>query len=111
MIRVSVQLGGLAGGADAPQLERLTAFGEAIGLAFQIVDDLLDVQSDSSAMGKRTGKDAARGKLTYPGIYGVQASREKAAELMRSAVDEVGPLGPSAGGLLALARFVYERDS
>ena len=111
MIRVSVELGGLAGGADDAGLQRLTAFGEAVGLAFQIVDDLLDVQSDSQAMGKRTGKDAARGKLTYPGVYGVEASREKAAELMRSAVDAAGPLGPAAGGLLALARFVYERDS
>ncbi len=111
MIRVSVELGAIAAGATASELDLMSRFGTAIGLAFQIVDDLLDVQSDVATMGKRTGKDAAAGKLTYPAIYGVDESRMEAARLMQVAIDALGELKETDTGLLELARFVVQRSN
>jgi geranylgeranyl pyrophosphate synthase len=81
-----------------------------MGLAFQITDDLLDVEGDEAALGKRVGKDAGRGKLTFPGLLGIDESRRRAEELIDEACAAVEPLGPAAGGLTALARYVLERN-
>ncbi|MGN6547582.1 MAG: polyprenyl synthetase family protein [Aureliella sp.] len=111
MIAGSVKLGGLAVGASAPALVALEQFGQRIGLAFQIVDDLLDVESSSEAMGKHTGKDEARGKLTYPGLLGVEQSRSWAQRLIAQACDDLSPLGEPAAMLVMMAKFVLERNN
>jgi geranylgeranyl diphosphate synthase type II len=110
MICVSLRLGGLIGGADRQQLADLNTYGEKIGLAFQIVDDLLDLSGDASTMGKKTGKDADRGKLTFPAVLGVDASRQRAVGLVAEACESIGRFGPRAAGLEALARYVLERN-
>ena len=92
------------------RLEAVTAFGRHLGLAFQIVDDVLDVTSTPEQMGKATGKDAGKGKNTYPGLLGLEASRQMAAAELHAALAAIEPLGPAADGLRALARFVVERD-
>lgn len=111
LIRASVCLGGLAGRASQEQLDRLVQYGDAIGIAFQIVDDLLDVESTSENTGKRTGKDEKRGKLTFPSIYGVDESRKKAKELIDQAVSLVEPFGESGQPLKHLARYIMDRSN
>jgi geranylgeranyl diphosphate synthase type II len=114
LIRASLRMGMWA--AHAPQaptpelLERFDGYGRRVGLAFQIVDDLLDVEGSLEQTGKRVGKDAARGKLTYPGLLGPGESRRRAERLCREAVDLIAPLGPAADSLRALAAYVLERD-
>ena len=110
MICVSLRLGGLIGGADEPQLAALNTYGEKIGLAFQIVDDLLDLSGDASTMGKKTLKDAGRGKLTFPAVLGVDASRQRADRLIAEACQSIDRFGPRAAGLEALARYILERN-
>jgi geranylgeranyl diphosphate synthase type II len=95
---------------DAGLLERFDAYGRCFGLAFQITDDLLDVEGDAGQTGKRVGKDAARGKLTYPGLLGVAESRRRAERLCREAREHLQPLGAAAHRLLTLVSFVLERD-
>jgi geranylgeranyl diphosphate synthase type II len=97
-------------GPDSATLEAFDAYGRAFGLAFQITDDLLDVESSAEQTGKRVGKDAARGKLTYPGFLGVAESRLRARRLCREAHDALAPLGPGAARLADLARSIVERD-
>jgi geranylgeranyl diphosphate synthase, type II len=110
MIRVSLRLGGVVAGASRPQLESLERYGDNIGLAFQVVDDLLDVRSNQEIMGKRTGKDASRGKLTFPGLIGLERSEQYAAHLVKEACESLVSLGTRAAGLEALARYVLERN-
>ena len=110
LMRVSLQLGGLCAGAAAPDLAALDRYGRCVGLAFQIADDLLDVTSSSHALGKSVGKDAVQGKLTFPSLLGIEASRRRAVELIDRACDALAPLGPDAAGLASLARFVLERN-
>ena len=86
------------------------AYAAAFGLLFQVTDDLLDVESTEAATGKRVGKDAGRGKLTYPGLLGVEASRRKAAELCGEAVAAAETFGPAGRPLADLARWVATRD-
>jgi len=100
----------MVAGATIPQLESLEHYGNNIGLAFQVVDDLLDVRSNQEIMGKRTGKDAGRGKLTFPGLIGLAQSTQYAAQLVKDACESLVPLGPRAGGLEVLARYVLERN-
>jgi geranylgeranyl pyrophosphate synthase len=112
LLRASVQLGAVLGGADAATEERLGRFGERLGLAFQIVDDILDVEGSREAMGKEVRKDAEAGKATYPGVVGVEASRERADALAReaeAALDEVE--GADVSELREIARFVVRRRS
>lgn len=112
----SLRLGLLAaqgervGGSDAQVRQALDRFGYAFGLAFQIADDLLDVQGSSGKTGKRVGKDAARGKLTFPGLLGVDESRKRVRELHLEAVGALDALGAPARPLAELARLVMERD-
>ena len=110
MILVSLQLGAMAAGAGAGQRAALETYGRRLGLAFQITDDLLDVRGEEAAAGKRLGKDAGSGKLTFPGLLGVDRSIRRAEELIAEAVQAIAPLGPQAGSLEALARYVLERN-
>ena len=116
LIRASLRLGTLAAYArrhDPPPadlLERLDGYGRCLGLAFQIVDDLLDVEGEAEQTGKRVGKDAARGKLTYPAFLGVAESRRRAERLGREAGEYVKRLGADAELLLALIPWILERD-
>jgi geranylgeranyl pyrophosphate synthase len=88
----------------------MTEFGRYLGLAFQIVDDLLDVTATPEQMGKATGKDAAKGKNTYPALLGIDETRRQAHAQLESALKALEPLGPAADGLRALAKFVVERQ-
>ena len=88
----------------------MTEFGRHLGLAFQIVDDVLDVTSTPQQLGKATGKDAGKGKNTYPSLLGLDASRREASAQLAGALDAIRELGPQAQGLRALAKFVVERE-
>ncbi|MHB1033698.1 MAG: polyprenyl synthetase family protein [Pirellulales bacterium] len=110
LIRASLRMGGLVSGADASTLSALDAYGVRLGLAFQIVDDLLDVRGDEQAVGKRVGKDSACGKLTFPGVLGVDESASRAEQAIAEAIASLAPLGAPAGGLQSLARYVLERN-
>ena len=112
LIRASVRLGALATGCrDEGMLAALETYGHCIGLAFQIRDDILDVEGSSATLGKTAGKDAADAKPTYPSILGMQGSRDRLAELTQAAIDSVQPLGTRMHELIALAHYVAERDS
>ncbi len=106
----SVKLGGLVCGATEKQLSDLETFGKNLGLSFQIVDDLLDCQGDWVKMGKLARKDQERGKLTYPELLGVEASRQRAEELIGLAITALTDFGPPAEPLRSIARFVLERN-
>jgi len=110
MILVSLQLGALVAGAEPAQSEALAQYGHRLGLAFQITDDLLDVRGDEAAMGKRVGKDSDHGKLTFPGLLGVEQSVGRAEQLISEAIELLAPLGTRAGSLEALATYVLERN-
>ena len=109
MLEVSLQLGGVIASANDEQLIALQRYGRNLGLAFQVVDDLLDFDGDEAQLGKRTGNDAERGKLTYPVLLGVEASRQRAAELVDDAISAVSIFGERSDQLATLARFVLER--
>lgn len=110
LILVSLRLGGMAVSADANQLSILSEYGRKVGLAFQVIDDLLDVRSNEQVMGKRVAKDAEQGKLTFPGVMGIDQSAQYAGELIQKACESLGPLGDRAAGLDALARYVLDRN-
>lgn len=112
LIRASVRLGALASGAaDARTLDALETYGHCIGLAFQIRDDLLDIEAGTEQLGKTAGKDVAANKPTYPAILGVEASRAELAALTARALDSIAALDARAESLRDLARFVAERRS
>ncbi|HJT97274.1 MAG TPA: farnesyl diphosphate synthase [Rhodanobacteraceae bacterium] len=112
LIRASIRLGALAAGCrDASTLDALERYGHAIGLAFQIRDDLLDIEAGTEQLGKTAGKDAAASKPTYPAILGIDASRAELARLTQEALEAIAPLGARARSLADLARFVAERAS
>jgi geranylgeranyl diphosphate synthase type II len=106
---VSVRGGARLGGATPAQLESLTTYARALGLCFQVVDDLLDVEASTEQMGKRTQKDHAAGKNTYPGIIGIEDSRTLARDLERRAIAAIASLRDRAEALRAIASFVVER--
>ena len=112
LIRASVRLGALAAGCrDEATLAALERYGHAIGLAFQIRDDILDIEGDSATIGKTAGKDVADAKPTYPAILGMQGARARLTELTCDAVAAVSPLGTNFHALTQLAHFVAERDA
>lgn len=112
LIRASVQLGALAAGCDDPRvLAALDEYGHAIGLAFQVRDDLLDIEAASEQLGKTAGKDSAANKPTYPSILGLEASRAELARLTARAVAATDVIGERARGLRDLARFVADRNA
>lgn len=96
LLRAACRIGAICGGAEEPTLQRLTDYGEAIGLMFQIVDDLLDVTQSAEHIGKATGKDQTAGKLTYPGVLGVERSRADVRRLQAEAHEAIAPLGEAA---------------
>jgi geranylgeranyl diphosphate synthase type II len=102
--------GGRVEGPDSRLLNCIDHFGRCLGLVFQITDDLLDVQSSTEQTGKRVNKDAARGKLTYPGLLGIQESRRWAGQLGREAQEALSYLGPAGERLAELAQTFLERD-
>lgn len=110
MLNVSLRLGALVAGASDEQFEALAQYGRRLGLAFQITDDLLDVEGDEAKVGKRVGKDTARGKLTFPGLLGIEQSRNRAKELVSEACQALAPFGAGASRLEALATYVLERN-
>jgi geranylgeranyl diphosphate synthase type II len=110
MIRVSLRMGALVASATPGQLTTLDDYGQRIGLAFQITDDLLDVRSNEAAAGKRVGKDAIRGKLTFPGLLGLDQSAQHAEQLIAQAAHALTTFGARADGLESLADYVLRRD-
>ncbi|MEM1329966.1 MAG: polyprenyl synthetase family protein [Planctomycetota bacterium] len=114
LIRAACRMGVLSAGGDRPPndetLEAATAYADAIGLMFQIVDDLLDAEGDEAATGKRTGKDAAAGKLTFPGVLGAESSRAEVASLLDQALKASAKAGPASDDLGMLARALASRD-
>jgi geranylgeranyl diphosphate synthase, type II len=111
LIRMAVRCGALYGGASEHDVDRLTVYGEKIGLAFQIADDLLDVLSSTEALGKTAGKDRKQHKATYPALYGVEESRRKASQLVDEGCEALIPYGSRARRLRDLARYLVERTS
>ena len=109
LIEASCRMGALAAGADDARLAALERYGRAIGLMFQIVDDLIDATQSAEHAGKATGKALAAGKLTSPGVHGVEASRLEVERLAREADDALHPLGESAAPLRRLAGFLAVR--
>jgi geranylgeranyl diphosphate synthase, type II len=109
LIRASVVAGAIGGGADDEDVARLKRFGETIGWAFQVVDDILDVEESSAALGKTAGKDAAQQKATYPSLYGLEKSRQFAKELEARAMAEIEPYGTRAARLRELAELIVHR--
>jgi geranylgeranyl diphosphate synthase type II len=111
LIRVAVVAGGVYAGATAEDVARLTQFGSKAGLAFQIVDDVLDMTVDSAALGKTAGKDLATEKATWPAVFGIEQSKLDAARLIEEAFAELEPYGSRADGLKAVAKFLVERKN
>ena len=109
LITASVQTGAVLGGAAPEQFKALTGYGEKIGLTFQIVDDLLNVEGTLEQLGKAAGSDAAREKATYPAFFGVEATREKARATSESAIDCLHDFGEQAEPLRELARYIVNR--
>jgi geranylgeranyl diphosphate synthase type II len=109
LITASVVSGGLYAGGDDGAVESLRTFGKSIGLAFQIVDDVLDVTQTSEQLGKTAGKDTAAEKATYPALFGVDESVKKADALVETALGSLDSFDARANTLKALARFLVER--
>jgi geranylgeranyl diphosphate synthase, type II len=111
LLRASVRMGGICGGGDAAQLAALTSYGEHVGLAFQIVDDILDIEESSEALGKTAGKDLAQGKITFPAVYGLETSRRMAEDECSKAHDALVNFGDSARRLHEIADLIVYRKS
>ena len=106
----SIRIGGLLGGGSPQQLDDLAAYSRPLGLAFQVVDDCLDHTATAEALGKRTGKDQSRGKLTYPGLLGLDMAKRMATNLINESFSAVEVFGKAAWRLRWLSRFVLERS-
>jgi geranylgeranyl diphosphate synthase type II len=111
LIRVSVVAGGVFAGATPAQVAALDTFGRKAGLAFQIVDDVLDVTQDSAQLGKTAGKDLTSDKATWPAVFGIDQSIRDADRLIAEAFQAIEPLGANADGLKAVARYLVERKN
>jgi geranylgeranyl diphosphate synthase type II len=109
LIRAAVRGGALIGGARSDQLRRLTRYGEFVGLAFQIVDDILDAEGSTKLTGKATPRDRARRKATFPAVLGLPAAKARAQELLTDTLKELRPLGTRAEPLRGIARLIIGR--
>lgn len=110
MILASVQIGARLGGAEGEILKPYTHYGERIGLAFQIADDILDVEGKPELLGKSTGADLSKRKVTYPALLGIEESKRRARELIDLAIDALSPIGEQAEPLREIAQFIIARD-
>ena len=110
MILVSIRLGATLGGAKEQTLKAFTRYGERIGLAFQIADDILNVEGKTALLGKKTGGDLSKGKATYPSLLGLDESKRRAKELVEMAVNDMTPFGPEADPLREIAHFIVSRE-
>ncbi len=110
LIKASVEIGGIIGGASREGLDALSRYGAALGLAFQIVDDLLDIEGDEEVLGKPVGSDIEKRKATYPALFGMEESREKARSYVDAALSALHFLDSKAEPLRAIARYVIERN-
>jgi geranylgeranyl diphosphate synthase, type II len=111
LLATAVRLGGMSANATPKQLKALTDFGYALGLAFQVIDDILDVTQTSEKLGKSAGKDAAAHKATYPAVLGLEKSRGEAARLTRQAHEALYSLGQNGATLGAIAGYLLERET
>ncbi len=111
LLRASLRMGAIFGGADAGQYQALSCYGEHIGLAFQIVDDILDVEESSESLGKTAGKDAEQGKITFPAVYGLEASRRMAEAECGRAHRVLERFGSRSARLDELADLIVHRKS
>lgn len=109
LITASVTAGALLAGADGSQLDSITQYGEKIGLAFQIADDVLDIEGDKTAMGKTAGADKQKGKTTYPAVLGLEKSKKIQSELIASAIRALDKFDEKAEPLRQIARYIIER--
>lgn len=110
LLTCSLRLGGMVADATPARLAALTAFGMNLGLAFQVIDDILDVTQSTAVLGKTAGKDQAVGKGTYPAVVGMAASRREAARLTRAAMDALRPLGRKGARLAQIAAHLLARE-
>ncbi|HEY4560521.1 MAG TPA: farnesyl diphosphate synthase [Lysobacter sp.] len=110
LIRASVRMGAVCGRADADALARLDRFADALGLAFQVRDDILDVEADTAQLGKTAGKDAEQEKATFPSLIGLDASKARLSALVEEMGDALAGFGERAAALSALGRLAVERD-
>ncbi|MDD2539537.1 MAG: polyprenyl synthetase family protein [Desulfuromonadaceae bacterium] len=111
LIKASVVAGALLGGAAGQQLAAITRYGEAAGLAFQIADDILDIEGTTEEIGKDAGSDEARGKATYPAVIGVAAAKEEAQSMMDEALSSLKIFGAEADPLRDIARYIVQRKN
>lgn len=111
LILASIKGGAKIGGGTDKEIAALTRYGECLGLAFQIADDILDIEGNQDEIGKDVGSDLEKGKATYPSIIGMAASKERAAELITMAVDSLSGFDEKAGPLREIAKYVVERRS
>jgi geranylgeranyl diphosphate synthase type II len=111
LLRCSLRLGAIYAGAGEAQYQALSCYGEHVGLAFQIVDDILDVESSSAELGKTAGKDAAQQKITFPAVYGLERSHQMAADECSRAHETLAPFGERAARLNELADLIVQRKS
>ncbi len=110
LLAVSVEMGAVLAGADAGRRHAIKEYGQALGLTFQIVDDILDIVGDEKVIGKPVGSDTRNQKATYPALFGLEAARQKAEELLEQALDALAGFDHRAEPLRALARYVVERN-
>ncbi len=110
LIRAAIRIGGILGGAGPKKLSQLTAFGEKAGLAFQIADDILDVEGKEETLGKPVGNDQTRGKWTYPALVGVSRAKKEAAVLIEEALESLKSFGPEADSLRHIAYYITHRE-
>ncbi len=110
LIEASLKAGAIVAGGDRDLIERLREYGRFVGLAFQVVDDILGCEGDPEKLGKPVGRDMERGKLTYPALFGIEASKKRALGLVEGAVAALRPLGDRAWFLRELAHHIVERE-
>jgi geranylgeranyl diphosphate synthase, type II len=111
LLKACTRCAAIAAGADDDGIHRMSEFGRQIGLAFQIVDDILDITTSSEELGKTAGKDEKVKKATYPALYGIEASRAKARELISASLSLLESMGDGAEPLRGIARFIFERTA
>ena len=110
LLKSAITMGALAGNASADEITALECYAEAIGLAFQVQDDILDVEGDTQTLGKPQGSDIAANKSTYPALLGLQGAKDKAKQLVNQAINALSEIDADTGRLKAIAEYIIERD-